>query len=627
MSRFNVFSPTFGASCYRLRLLAANAFRAVAVRRSFQLSTDMVPIFGRRGVLFLVLFLILQLSFLLVQQRAPPQASVSKIDWFSESLLLGRETGYGPAVGAKMRKKQLRPDRNQRPVNVVVESEQLHETHSKSLSTTGVPPLGKSSPDARPYSDKWIVITTIQLPTDAVRTMAAQAGWKVVAVGDQKTPADWQLDNCVFLSVERQAELGYNIHKLIPYKHYGRKNIGYLFAIQHGAKVIYDTDDDNELIVDRLDEVFIINLEESVNDMLVYQPQQTLSNKLKGHLPVVNPYIHFGQKNIWPRGYPLSSIDKAKSMDYKYAEAKESLKPFVQQGLANGDPDVDAVFRLTRKRSGAKIDVTFDREAPPVTLPRGVMSPFNTQNTIIHREAFWGLLVPVTTTFRVCDIWRGYWMQRVLWEVGGTLSFHTASVYQDRNEHNYFLDHVDEFPLYNDSRRFVQFLLDWQPPSKANLFERIRDLGHKMAEEGFWRKEDALLMEAWLSDLQAIGYEPPAIVEKTEDVFGKVVSFTPRSLPSAYLTAGSFRCRNCEPRSKNKSIKHVHWRVFSLCISQHRYYRFHYISPISTGTSYTSQHLANVFKRTHCSSHTMYAQRSASAWHTFLKTLVRVWPI
>ena len=51
--------------------------------------------------------------------------------------------------------------------------------------------------------------------------------------------------NCVFLSVEKQKTLGYRIHDLIPYKSYARKNIGYLYAIQHGAKVIYETDDDN----------------------------------------------------------------------------------------------------------------------------------------------------------------------------------------------------------------------------------------------------------------------------------------------------------------------------------------------------------------------------------------------
>jgi hypothetical protein len=33
----------------------------------------------------------------------------------------------------------------------------------------------------------------------------------------------------------------------IPYKHFGRKNIGYLFAIQRGAQFLFDFDDDDIL--------------------------------------------------------------------------------------------------------------------------------------------------------------------------------------------------------------------------------------------------------------------------------------------------------------------------------------------------------------------------------------------
>ena len=33
--------------------------------------------------------------------------------------------------------------------------------------------------------------------------------------------------------------------EVCPYNHYARKNIGYLYAIQQGADIIYDTDDDN----------------------------------------------------------------------------------------------------------------------------------------------------------------------------------------------------------------------------------------------------------------------------------------------------------------------------------------------------------------------------------------------
>ena len=39
------------------------------------------------------------------------------------------------------------------------------------------------------------------------------------------------------------------------------------------------------------------------------------------------------------------------------------------------------------------------------------MCPWNSQNTLFERDALWGLLIPVTTTFRVCDIWRSYWVQ------------------------------------------------------------------------------------------------------------------------------------------------------------------------------------------------------------------------
>lgn len=65
-------------------------------------------------------------------------------------------------------------------------------------------------------------------------------------VADTKTPLDWQAPtNVDFLSVAKQHELGYKITSLLPYKSYARKMIGYLYAMEHGAQVIYETDDDN----------------------------------------------------------------------------------------------------------------------------------------------------------------------------------------------------------------------------------------------------------------------------------------------------------------------------------------------------------------------------------------------
>lgn len=64
----------------------------------------------------------------------------------------------------------------------------------------------------------------------------------MVVVADTKSPKDWKRGSCVYLSVEDQQCLHYGIVELLPYKAYTRKNIGYLWAIQHGATKIFDTD-------------------------------------------------------------------------------------------------------------------------------------------------------------------------------------------------------------------------------------------------------------------------------------------------------------------------------------------------------------------------------------------------
>ena len=211
-----------------------------------------------------------------------------------------------------------------------------------------------------------------------------------------------------------------------------------------------------------------------------------------------NPYSFFGLPNIWPRGYPLDQIKAPECTAF----TRQPVKPLILQvphsfpprvvgrvcqtgatcrthswpgctagrvpfcacaaaarqqpgvpawcqirlacacvqGLADVDPDVDAIYRLTQK-----LGVNFAADTASVVLPEGVMCtsfhmdvclvkcaadtfiyvkpqietvgwcsqrcPWNSQNTLFEREALWGLLIPVTTTFRVCDIWRSYWVQ------------------------------------------------------------------------------------------------------------------------------------------------------------------------------------------------------------------------
>ena len=186
--------------------------------------------------------------------------------------------------------------------------------------------------ESTPKRDNWIVITSVNEPTEQIKFLSKIDKFQLLVVGDLKTNLNWTWENVIYLSVEKQKNLKYKSFNTIPFNSYARKNIGYLYAVQHGAKYIYDTDDDNKPIVN-LSEYFNF---ESYDYGLIFDANSPR---------VLNPYAHFGQPLIWPRGYPLSEIHKTHYNTYVCGKRKVS---FVQQGVVNGDPDVDAIFRLVK---------------------------------------------------------------------------------------------------------------------------------------------------------------------------------------------------------------------------------------------------------------------------------------
>ncbi|CAF1639348.1 unnamed protein product, partial [Didymodactylos carnosus] len=195
---------------------------------------------------------------------------------------------------------------------------------------------------------------------------------------------------------------------------------------------------------------------------------------------------------------------------------KSLVRPLIQQGLANGDPDMDAIYRLTRSYRHKRINIEFGK-LPPVAIPAGLLVPFNSQNTLFHYDSFWALWLPTTTNFRVCDIWRGYFAQRLLWEIESSLTFHPASVFQDRNPHNYLFDFIDELPLYEDAERLIDFLRQWKCSTGGSykfgsrqctqFFDRIYWLAIDMVEQKFWKMKDVWLCTRYLTDLISLGYQ------------------------------------------------------------------------------------------------------------------------
>ncbi|KAK9128726.1 hypothetical protein Syun_017523 [Stephania yunnanensis] len=390
----------------------------------------------------------------------------------------------------------------------------------------------KTSPYASFRSERWIVVSVSNYPTESLRNLVKIKGWQVLAIGNSRTPSDWSLKGVIFLSLEQQANLGFRVVDHLPYDSYVRKSVGYLFAIQHGAKKIFDVDDRGEVIDNDLGKHFDLELVgEEARQQVILQYSHENPNRT-----VVNPYVHFGQRSVWPRGLPLENVGEIGHEEY-FTEVYGG-KQFIQQGISNGLPDVDSVFYFTRKTGLEAYDIRFDERAPKLALPQGVMVPLNSFNTIIHSSAFWALMLPVSVSTMASDVIRGYWAQRLLWEIGGFVVVYPPTVHRyDRIEAYPFSEEKD---LHVNVGRLTKFLVQWRS-GKHRMFEKILDLSYAMAEQGFWTDLDVKLCAAWLQDLLAVGYQQPRLMSLELDRaratigHGDRKEFVPRKLPSMHL--------------------------------------------------------------------------------------------
>ncbi|CAF3586610.1 unnamed protein product [Rotaria sp. Silwood1] len=363
----------------------------------------------------------------------------------------------------------------------------LSKDRIESLTNQNSPKLNNyTNPNA---CDSWVVVTTIFPPSEAVQKAARLDGWCVVVVADKKSSPSYYVSNIVYLSVEAQKKLvnHYKFVQLIPWNHFGRKNIGYLYAILQGAQYIFDLDDDNVLKQSH------ISPPKSVIEM-------TVSN-----CTVFNVYPTMGASKhpSWPRGFPL---EKIKQECYWTQERREVHKDEVVifQSLADNDPDVDAIYRMT-----LPLPLHF-KSHTSVGIPPGVFVPYNAQASMHYRKSFWGLLLPITVHGRVSDIWRSYVTQRLLWEICGRIAFVSPWVTQFRNPHNYIQDFQAETDLYLKTGALIRVLLEWNGRS-ATLPGLIEELWIELYERDYVDKEDISLLQMWLDTLIHIGYKFPNI--------------------------------------------------------------------------------------------------------------------
>jgi hypothetical protein len=330
----------------------------------------------------------------------------------------------------------------------------------------------------------YVVVTTIQPPTPAMRKLShavKKCHGTLLVVGDKKGPTAYPLVGAELLTLEQQFRLPLTLPGKLPVNHYGRKNTGYLLAISRKAECIYETDDDNA-------------------PTAKWKPRSLSTGAIAVRQPGwINAYAWFSRLCIWPRGFPLEAITPSRQWKpAARARARMTVSP-IQQGLADGNPDVDAIWRLL-----FTADVRF-QSRHSLALQRGAWCPFNSQSTWWWPEAYPLLYLPSYCSFRLTDIWRSFVAQRCLWEFGGAVVFHPSEVVQDRNQHNLLHDFRDEVPGYLNNAKICNVLGQLRlKPGKKAVSENLFKCYEALVKHDIFPGKELALLKAWLADLKAI---------------------------------------------------------------------------------------------------------------------------
>mmetsp|Transcript_29848 Transcript_29848/g.72124 ORF Transcript_29848/g.72124 Transcript_29848/m.72124 type:complete len:284 (-) Transcript_29848:303-1154(-) len=252
---------------------------------------------------FLALLIVSFVALLEVMVHLPQQGEVTPNAYLTSQLL--RDNGSSGSTGERFSGNKVRTYRGRH-----FQFQEIASQQQQQQSIFG--------PDLTPNCVKWAVVTTIHKPNESIFGVSKLKNWCLVIVGDTITPlAKYEElameEGVFFLSASYQTQhLASNpFISIMPFKSFARKNVGYLFAVTYGAKVIYDFDDDNIL--------------KSLEDNVTVPPpffyradvgfdKTTLlhfveSREQSEDSPAFNPYEFMGasHKYSWPRGFPIDS--------------------------------------------------------------------------------------------------------------------------------------------------------------------------------------------------------------------------------------------------------------------------------------------------------------------------------
>ncbi|CAB4057887.1 unnamed protein product [Lepeophtheirus salmonis] len=320
---------------------------------------------------------------------------------------------------------------------------------------------------------KWAVLKTINGPSQTVRRFSYDLSWCLVIIGDVDSyKKDYKLNssslgsNIIFLNDKDQLKIGSPFVSGLPWRSFGQKNIGYFYGIALGAEIIYDFDDDH---------------------MHKFWFPDFLP---KGNMKAINDFnsLNITFKNV-------QTLNKKQLSNLKL----DNSNPIgVLQSLAENEPDVDVIYRLTQitpfNFKPHKL------KEPGIILPFGIYTPYNAQAILQFPPGYWALYLPISVSGRVSDILRSYIAKRLfdIFKIrAGFISY--PLLVQTRNNHNFLADFNAEISLYKKVCVLLNYLDLYEHKENAFGPEIILNLWIRLYERGICRtKMASSTLEHWL---------------------------------------------------------------------------------------------------------------------------------
>ena len=272
---------------------------------------------------------------------------------------------------------------------------------------------------------KFVCMTTINEPTEAVDRFSKMPGWTLVVAGDRQTPHSKYLNrgNLLYLTPSYQKKMYNNLSKIVGWNCYSRIMFAVLEAYRLGADIIALVDDDT-LPKDGWGKNLLVGKSNIKMD------SWTCRSSLP--LPLFDPFYPTDHEYLWHRGFPIQLVH------FREYERKKRRIDFVhvQSDFVDIDLDVDVIARIA---FGPKCEIS--SKVFPFTTD--ILTIFGSKNTFIHRSVVKDYFI-FPFVGRMGDIWASMHISAL----GYNIVYNRPSAVHRRITNNMVDDLMDELLGY-----------------------------------------------------------------------------------------------------------------------------------------------------------------------------------